>query len=125
MIKYIGSKRGMITPITAAVRALLPDGGRVADLFSGSARVSHALKREGYAVWSNDMNAYAAGGSNQLTSPYDERMARARAGRSPYDAHQHQQYHADAETPASHGDRDAYNVTPAQGDVPNDTAQRL
>lgn len=60
MIKYIGSKRGMITPITAAVRALLPDGGRVADLFSGSARVSHALKREGYAVWSNDMNAYAA-----------------------------------------------------------------
>ncbi|MFC0633220.1 DNA adenine methylase [Brevundimonas balnearis] len=60
MIKYIGSKRGMIDPIIAATRALLPDGGRVADLFSGSARVGHALKREGYAVWSNDVNAYAA-----------------------------------------------------------------
>jgi adenine-specific DNA-methyltransferase len=59
VIKYIGSKRALIDPIAAAVGALLPPGGRVCDLFSGTARVGHALKRRGYEVWSNDLNAYA------------------------------------------------------------------
>lgn len=59
MIKYIGSKRALLTQIATAVRAGLPDGGTVCDLFSGSARVGHALKREGFQVWSNDHNAYA------------------------------------------------------------------
>jgi adenine-specific DNA-methyltransferase len=59
MIKYIGSKRALLTQIATAVRAGLPDGGVVCDLFSGSARVGHALKRDGFQVWSNDHNAYA------------------------------------------------------------------
>ena len=59
MIKYIGSKRALLDPITAAVRGVLPDGGHVCDLFSGSARVGHALKGAGFRVWSNDHNAYA------------------------------------------------------------------
>ena len=59
MIKYLGSKRALLEPIKAAVRSLLPDGGTVCDLFSGTARVGHALKREGYRIWSNDLNAYA------------------------------------------------------------------
>ena len=59
MIKYLGSKRALIDPIAAAVRELLPSGGRVCDLFSGTARVGHALKARGYEVWSNDLNAYA------------------------------------------------------------------
>ncbi|MDP3406439.1 MAG: DNA adenine methylase [Brevundimonas sp.] len=59
MIKYLGSKRALIEPITSAIRALLPDGGHVCDLFSGSARVGHALKGQGFRVWSNDHNAYA------------------------------------------------------------------
>ncbi|QYF86102.1 DNA adenine methylase [Brevundimonas sp. PAMC22021] len=59
MIKYIGSKRALLTPLTAAVRAVLPDGGQIGDLFSGTARVGHALKRQGFSVWSNDHNAYA------------------------------------------------------------------
>ncbi|MGV3578465.1 DNA adenine methylase [Brevundimonas sp.] len=59
MIKYIGSKRALLDPITAAVRGVLPDGGQVCDLFSGSARVGHALKGAGFQVWSNDHNAYA------------------------------------------------------------------
>ena len=59
MIKYIGSKRALLDPITAAVRGVLPEGGHVCDLFSGSARVGHALKGEGFRVWSNDHNAYA------------------------------------------------------------------
>ncbi len=59
MIKYLGSKRALIDPITATVRTLLPHGGHVCDLFSGTARVGHALKGEGFQVWSNDHNAYA------------------------------------------------------------------
>jgi len=31
----------------------------VCDLFSGTARVGHRLKRDGFRVWSNDHNAYA------------------------------------------------------------------
>lgn len=59
MIKYIGSKRALLGQITATVRSALPDGGTVCDLFSGTARVGHALKRDGFQVWSNDHNAYA------------------------------------------------------------------
>jgi adenine-specific DNA-methyltransferase len=59
LIKYIGSKRALLTHILAAVRALLPGGGTVADLFSGTARVGHALKAAGYRVLANDHNAYA------------------------------------------------------------------
>ena len=59
MIKYIGSKRALLGHVTGAVRAALPDGGTVCDLFSGSARVGHALKGQGFRVWSNDHNAYA------------------------------------------------------------------
>lgn len=59
MIKYLGSKRALLDRIVPAVRGRLPDGGRVCDLFSGTARVGHALKREGFEVHSNDHNAYA------------------------------------------------------------------
>lgn len=59
MIKYIGSKRALLGHVTAAISASLPEGGTVCDLFSGSARVGHALKRQGFRVWSNDHNAYA------------------------------------------------------------------
>ncbi len=59
MIKYIGSKRALLGHVTAAVAAALPNGGTVCDLFSGSARVGHALKKQGFRVWSNDHNAYA------------------------------------------------------------------
>lgn len=59
MIKYLGSKRLLIPAIVKAVRALSPNG-TVLDLFSGTARVGHALKREGYRVLANDHNVYAA-----------------------------------------------------------------
>src|SRR5690606_28704290 len=45
--------------VAGAVGAALPDGGMVCDLFSGTARVGHRLKRDGFRVWSNDHNAYA------------------------------------------------------------------
>jgi adenine-specific DNA-methyltransferase len=59
MIKYIGSKRALLGQILAAVGAVAPPGARVLDLFSGTARVSHALKQAGYQVTANDHNAYA------------------------------------------------------------------
>jgi adenine-specific DNA-methyltransferase len=59
LIKYIGSKRALLGQVSAAVAALLPNGGKVVDLFSGTARVGHALKKQGFRVWSNDHNAYA------------------------------------------------------------------
>lgn len=59
MIKYIGSKRALLAEIVRAITGALPDGGTVCDLFSGSARVGHALKKQGFRVWSNDHNAYA------------------------------------------------------------------
>lgn len=59
MIKYIGSKRALLDHIVAGVSHALPRGGSVCDLFSGTSRVGHALKGEGFKVWSNDHNAYA------------------------------------------------------------------
>lgn len=59
MIKYIGSKRALLGHVTGAVASVLPQGGLVCDLFSGTARVGHALKKQGFRVWSNDYNAYA------------------------------------------------------------------
>ncbi len=58
MIKYIGSKRRLLGRIMAVIDGI--DGARsVIDLFSGTSRVGHALKRAGYRVLANDHNAYA------------------------------------------------------------------
>ena len=59
MIKYIGSKRTLVPTILQAVGEF-PGARTVVDLFSGTSRVGHALKRAGYRVLSNDHNAYAA-----------------------------------------------------------------
>src|SRR4051812_44960293 len=59
MIKYLGSKRALLNQILAAIGASAPPGATVADLFSGTARVGHALKRAGYRVLANDHNAFA------------------------------------------------------------------
>ncbi len=59
MIKYLGSKRTLIPLILDAIR-LSGSAHSVLDLFSGTSRVGHALKRVGYQVIANDHNAYAA-----------------------------------------------------------------
>ncbi len=59
MIKYLGSKRTLLPHILQVV-AEVPGARTVLDLFSGTARVGHALKGAGYRVLSNDHNAYAA-----------------------------------------------------------------
>lgn len=58
MIKYLGSKRTLLGDLQA-VLARFPEHRSVVDLFSGTSRVGHALKRAGYRVIANDHNAYA------------------------------------------------------------------
>jgi adenine-specific DNA-methyltransferase len=58
VIKYLGSKRLLVPAIVDAVRAA-GAGPCVLDLFSGTSRVGHALKRAGHRVVANDHNAYA------------------------------------------------------------------
>lgn len=62
MIKYIGSKRALLPWILSVVRTLKridPEIRRVLDPFSGSCRVSHALKAEGFEVLSGDYLYFA------------------------------------------------------------------
>lgn len=59
MIKYLGSKRLLLPRILEQVEPLA-NVRTVLDLFSGTARVGHALKARGYRVHANDHNAYAA-----------------------------------------------------------------
>jgi adenine-specific DNA-methyltransferase len=58
MIKYLGSKRVLVPRIVSAVEALAPQGS-VLDLFSGTARVAHAIKRHGHFTIANDHNHFA------------------------------------------------------------------
>jgi adenine-specific DNA-methyltransferase len=58
MIKYIGSKRKLMSELMQ-VMAALPNVTNVLDLFSGTARVSSALRGRGYTVTANDHNRYA------------------------------------------------------------------
>jgi len=59
VIKYLGSKRTLLPLIVSTIESL--EGVHsVVDLFSGTSRVGHALKKAGYKVLSNDHNAYAA-----------------------------------------------------------------
>ncbi len=63
MIKYIGSKRTLVPTILQAIASVDTDDRPVVsvhDVFSGTSRVGHALKRAGYRVIASDCNAYAA-----------------------------------------------------------------
>lgn len=58
VVKYIGSKRTLIPSILEMIESL--DGVRtVVDYFSGTSRVGHALKAQGYQVTANDYATYA------------------------------------------------------------------
>jgi len=59
MIKYLGSKRLIVSHIVEAVKELMPRG-KVLDLFSGTSRVGIALKNSGYTVHANDYLSYAS-----------------------------------------------------------------
>lgn len=58
MIKYLGSKRALLPALVESVRSL-PEVRTFFDVFSGTARVGHAMKQAGFQVRANDHNAYA------------------------------------------------------------------
>lgn len=58
MIKYIGSKRLLVSRIADIVNSF-PDVTEVTDVFSGTSRVGMELKKSGYRVRANDHNHYA------------------------------------------------------------------
>ena len=59
MIKYLGSKR-LLLPLLVEIVKRTSREPNVIDLFSGTARVGHALKAAGFSVLANDHNRYAA-----------------------------------------------------------------
>jgi len=61
MIKYLGSKRALLPWITSVVKIIHRHESiqTVLDPFSGSARVGHALKSEGFHVIASDYATYA------------------------------------------------------------------
>ncbi|RDI96235.1 DNA methyltransferase [Meiothermus sp. QL-1] len=61
MIKYIGSKRALLPWILGTIEKIhaITPLRRAVDLFSGSARVGHALKARGFYVIANDHATYA------------------------------------------------------------------
>jgi adenine-specific DNA-methyltransferase len=77
MIKYLGSKRTLVPRLVEVISALGPR--TVIDLFSGTSRVGHALKRSGLRVLANDHNAYAAALARCYVQADDD--LRADAGR--------------------------------------------
>jgi len=74
MIKYLGSKRTLLPWITGLVRSV-PGASSVVDLFSGTARVGHALKQQGFRVLANDHNAYAVANARCYVEADRERVA--------------------------------------------------
>ena len=56
MIKYIGSKRLLLGEISSCVN---PENETFVDLFSGTSRVGHHMKKKGMSVIANDYATYA------------------------------------------------------------------
>lgn len=78
MIKYIGSKRVLVPLISEIVEriSLASNSRTVVDLFSGTARVGHALKSKGFYVVSNDIHHYAYTLAKALVEANQERYPR-------------------------------------------------
>ena len=58
--RYIGAKTRLVPELVNHLRRLLPSGGHIADLMCGTAAVSGALRRNGFAVIANDIMTYSA-----------------------------------------------------------------
>ncbi len=97
MIKYIGSKRTLVSRIVALAEAVRGRTGATTacDLFTGTTRVAQGLKRAGFAVTANDLASYAevmaisfveVDGSNGARDVLEEQLAHLNAlpGRDGY-----------------------------------------
>jgi adenine-specific DNA-methyltransferase len=54
-VEFLGNKTSLLPWITGAIRAEVPSGGRVADVFSGTAAVAAQMRAAGYSVHANDV----------------------------------------------------------------------
>ena len=59
MIKYLGSKRQLIPWIVKTIKENFEHIDSALDVFSGTSRVSLALKEQGIQVHANDHNTFA------------------------------------------------------------------
>ena len=57
MNRFLGTKTKILPDIKQVLKSLPLNGGRICDIFSGSLAVSLFLKRQGYGVIANDINA--------------------------------------------------------------------
>ena len=55
-VHYLGSKRKIVPYILDITKSILPEGGTVIDVFTGSGRVAQGLKQEGYITHTGDLN---------------------------------------------------------------------
>ena len=55
-VHYLGSKRKIVPYILDITKSILPEGGTVIDVFTGSGRVAQGLKQSGYKVHTGDLN---------------------------------------------------------------------
>jgi adenine-specific DNA-methyltransferase len=59
MYRYIGNKGRLTSKIVEAIRGLVPQGARIADVMCGTATVSEALRVAGFEVVASDIMTYA------------------------------------------------------------------
>jgi len=57
-VKYMGSKRNILSFLIPILENVVPRGGRLLDLFAGTHSIGYAMKQHG-PVWGNDIQHYA------------------------------------------------------------------
>lgn len=71
LIKYMGSKTGIIEEIVDSLNNQYFDGQTICDLFSGSSTLSSALRDNNIDFISNDIQSYSAVLANSYTGHYE------------------------------------------------------
>src|SRR4051812_29702827 len=67
LIKYMGSKRGILNFVIPVIESVTPAGAPVIDLFAGTHSVGYALAG-GHPIYANDIQQYSAAMGKALLS---------------------------------------------------------
>jgi adenine-specific DNA-methyltransferase len=70
-VHYLGSKLKLIPHIIGLTKQILPSGGTVIDVFTGSGRVAQGLKQSNYSVITGDLNEASRVYSNTFVHTQD------------------------------------------------------
>ena len=71
-VHYLGSKRKIVPYILNITKEILPSGGTVIDVFTGSGRVAQGLKQAGYKTHTGDLNDASRVYSNAFIHSKDD-----------------------------------------------------